>query len=138
VILRREVPIDDGSDPAAADEMDGVENPVSWFSPGFTPLSHEPGPPGTRQLHQLALAENLAKPLPTERESRRNRSQSLRHATVTCELLDAAISHLYRAGVLINMRNEVAGAAAVDELKDVTDEIDTAIRQIQKAALENP
>jgi hypothetical protein len=38
--------------------------------------------------------------------------------------------------MLIHIRSEVAGAAAVDELKGVTEKIDTAIRQIQRAALE--
>jgi hypothetical protein len=55
--------------------------------------------------------------------------------TAMCDLLDTAIFHIYRAGLLIHTRFD-AGSALVGELENVTDQLDVAIRQIQAVALE--
>lgn len=51
------------------------------------------------------------------------------------DLLDAAISHIHRAGLLIHKRLAATGESVVDELSDVTGELDSAIRRLQAAAL---
>jgi hypothetical protein len=51
--------------------------------------------------------------------------------------LDAAISHIYRAGLLIHTLCEGAGPALVNELVHVTDDLDAAIRELRTAALDD-
>jgi hypothetical protein len=53
------------------------------------------------------------------------------------DLIDAAISDIYGAWLLIHTRCEGAGPALVAELNDVTDQLDGAIRNLQAAALES-
>jgi len=50
--------------------------------------------------------------------------------------LDGAISHIHRAGMLISRRSNWAHPALVDEMRDVTVELDAAIREIQVWVLE--
>ena len=53
------------------------------------------------------------------------------------DLIDAAISDIYGAWLLIHTRCEGAGPALVSELNNVTDQLDRAIRNLQAAALES-
>lgn len=53
------------------------------------------------------------------------------------DLIDAAISDIYGAWLLIHTRCAGAGPAVVSELDDVTDQLDGAIRNLQAAALES-
>jgi hypothetical protein len=53
------------------------------------------------------------------------------------DFIDAAISDIYAAWLLIHTRCGGAGPALVSELDDVTDQLDGAIRNLQAAALES-
>ncbi len=54
----------------------------------------------------------------------------------TCEFLDEAISHIYRAGVFIRSRCQEAELALEGEVGHITCELDCAIRKLQLRALE--
>jgi len=56
----------------------------------------------------------------------------------TRDLLDAAISHIYLAGILIHTRRETAESGLADELDHVTGELDAAVRHLQAAVLGKP
>ena len=52
------------------------------------------------------------------------------------ELLDISIAHIHRAGLIIGKRSKGAGPASDEELDQVTDELEGAIRPLRLAAHE--
>jgi hypothetical protein len=60
-----------------------------------------------------------------------------RPAVALGDLIDAAISDIYGAWLLIHTRCQGAGVALLGELSQVTDELDGAIRHLQAAASES-
>jgi len=107
------------------------------ISPGPASVSGECHLPGTRQCDPPLLAEEAALPSLADWLTEYSVMDVDPPTTAMCDLLDTAIFHIYRAGLLIHTRFNGAGFAVVDDLEHVTGEMDAAIRQIQAAALES-
>lgn len=101
-------------------------NRVVSFSAGPGPLSHPCDAPSCGQVDPLVLVENDAPP-GSAQWARSGVVQADRPATVIGDPLDAAISHIYRAGLMIDGRTQGAGG----ELDGAVGELDAAIRLIQ-------
>jgi len=126
--------IADVSDPDAAEERGGVMNQVSVRSHSPVSERYEADPRVTRQLGPLVLIEDPVWPASVTECGIGEVGWS---DTVVRDLLDAVISHLYRAGLVIHTRFQEVRPVLGDDLDQVTDELDAAIHRLQVAAHEN-
>jgi len=94
-------------------------------------------PRATRLLGPLILVEELGRTKLAESFTECSLVRVDQPANDVGALYDAVIAHIYRAGLMIGTWGEGAGAALMDELSYVTDELDAAIRRIQLAAYED-
>jgi hypothetical protein len=109
-------------------------NAVPAYKPGPTLISDR-DPRVARLLAPVILADD---PLSTSMAWSIERSVAADWpVTVTREVLDTVISHIYRAGLVIRRCCEGVGSALGERRDYVTDELDAAIRSLQMAAHES-
>jgi len=113
---------------------------MSWvplLSPSSESVGRGRAPSGSRPLTSPALAEVGARPKSVTLVPDAGDVPAGRPAIALGDQIDAAISDIYGAWLLIHTRCQGAGVALVAELSAVTDELDGAIRHLQAAALES-
>lgn len=129
--LQRRDAIDLAPDPGDAEKVDGVMNRLPESGP--VRADGEFSAWGASSLDSFALPEVGARSTAWVAVDSGEVDPA---AVATRDLLDEVISHIHRAGLLINSCNEVVRPALVEQLVDVTRELDAVIYQLQAAGPE--